>query len=64
MGGTNTTGPQIILGTMGFGTRVDPDRAFAILDSFVAGGGVWLDTLAARRVRLGDEHLARFAEAR
>ncbi|MDQ0771795.1 aryl-alcohol dehydrogenase-like predicted oxidoreductase [Streptomyces aurantiacus] len=40
----NTTGPQIILGTMDFGTRVDPDRAFAILDSFVAGGGVWLDT--------------------
>jgi aryl-alcohol dehydrogenase-like predicted oxidoreductase len=29
---------------MDFGTRVDPDRAFAILDSFVAGGGVWLDT--------------------
>ncbi|KRV48608.1 oxidoreductase [Wenjunlia vitaminophila] len=40
----NTTNRQIILGTMDFGTRVDPDRAFAILDSFVAGGGVWLDT--------------------
>ncbi|HET6633612.1 MAG TPA: aldo/keto reductase, partial [Streptomyces sp.] len=25
-------------------TRVDPDRAFAILDAFVAHGGVWLDT--------------------
>ncbi|MDT0612754.1 aldo/keto reductase [Streptomyces lancefieldiae] len=35
---------QIVLGTMDFGTRVAPDRAFAILDSFVAGGGVWLDT--------------------
>ncbi|MEV2258434.1 aldo/keto reductase [Streptomyces anulatus] len=40
----NTTDPQIVLGTMDFGTRVAPDRAFAILDSFVAGGGVWLDT--------------------
>lgn len=39
-----STDPQIVLGTMDFGTRVDPDRAFAILDSFVAGGGVWLDT--------------------
>ncbi|WP_328498834.1 aldo/keto reductase [Streptomyces sp. NBC_00414] len=40
----NTTASQIVLGTMDFGTRVDLDRAFAILDSFVAGGGVWLDT--------------------
>ncbi|MET7844040.1 aldo/keto reductase [Streptomyces sp. NPDC005356] len=39
-----TTDPQIVLGTMDFGTRVDPERAFAILDAFVAGGGVWLDT--------------------
>ncbi|MGW6471936.1 aldo/keto reductase [Streptomyces nigra] len=39
-----TENSQIVLGTMDFGTRVDPDRAFAILDSFVAGGGVWLDT--------------------
>lgn len=44
MGGMNSTDPQIVLGTMDFGTRVDTDRAFAILDSFVAGGGVWLDT--------------------
>lgn len=33
-----------ILGTMDFGTRVGTDEAFALLDSFVAGGGVWLDT--------------------
>ncbi|MFD7296595.1 aldo/keto reductase [Streptomyces sp. NPDC059897] len=39
-----TPAPQIVLGTMDFGTRVEPDRAFAILDAFVAGGGVWLDT--------------------
>jgi aryl-alcohol dehydrogenase-like predicted oxidoreductase len=40
----NTTESHIVLGTMDFGTRVGPDRAFAILDSFVASGGVWLDT--------------------
>jgi aryl-alcohol dehydrogenase-like predicted oxidoreductase len=40
----NITDSQIVLGTMDFGTRVGPDEAFAILDSFVAGGGVWLDT--------------------
>ncbi|PZT71375.1 aldo/keto reductase [Streptomyces sp. SW4] len=39
-----TSNPQIVLGTMDFGTRIDRDRAFALLDSFVAGGGVWLDT--------------------
>ncbi|MEW2115072.1 aldo/keto reductase [Streptomyces sp. NPDC005474] len=44
MDNNTTTDPQIILGTMDFGTRVAPDDAFAILDSFVAGGGVWLDT--------------------
>ncbi|MDT0392047.1 aldo/keto reductase [Streptomyces dubilierae] len=40
----NTSDPRIVLGTMDFGTRVEPDRAFAILDSFVDSGGVWLDT--------------------
>ncbi|MEU2248365.1 aldo/keto reductase [Streptomyces sp. NPDC019224] len=40
----NTTNPRIVLGTMGFGTQVDSATAFAILDSFVAGGGDWLDT--------------------
>ncbi|MFF8989387.1 aldo/keto reductase [Streptomyces sp. NPDC014983] len=40
----DTTDPGIVLGTMDFGTRVDRDRAFAILDSFVAGGGRRLDT--------------------
>jgi aryl-alcohol dehydrogenase-like predicted oxidoreductase len=42
MDGMNSTG--IVLGTMDFGTRVAPDQAFAVLDSFVAAGGVWLDT--------------------
>lgn len=40
----DNTNAQIVLGTMDFGTRVTPERAFAILDAFVAGGGVWLDT--------------------
>ncbi|MFD4029628.1 aldo/keto reductase [Streptomyces sp. NPDC058637] len=40
----DTRDTQIVLGTMDFGTRVAPDQAFAILDSFVADGGVWLDT--------------------
>ncbi|KOV84222.1 oxidoreductase [Streptomyces sp. NRRL WC-3618] len=44
MDNNTTTEPHIILGTMDFGTRVAPDDAFTILDSFVAGGGVWLDT--------------------
>ncbi|MFF0303107.1 aldo/keto reductase [Streptomyces sp. NPDC004562] len=43
-GMTTTSDRQLILGTMDFGTRVDTGRAFAILDCFVAGGGVWLDT--------------------
>lgn len=40
----NDNRPPVVLGTMEFGTRVAPERAFAILDAFVAGGGVWLDT--------------------
>jgi aryl-alcohol dehydrogenase-like predicted oxidoreductase len=35
---------RIVLGTMDFGTRVTTEQSFAILDAFVAGGGVWLDT--------------------
>ncbi|MFI9152527.1 aldo/keto reductase [Streptomyces sp. NPDC053367] len=44
MAGMDITPPQIVLGTMDFGTRVEADRAFEILDAFVGGGGVWLDT--------------------
>jgi|SRR5690606_23632060 len=36
--------PQIVLGTMDHGTRVDERTAFRILDSFVDAGGHWLDT--------------------
>ncbi len=34
----------LVLGTMYFGTRLDDDAAFALLDRFVELGGVWLDT--------------------
>jgi aryl-alcohol dehydrogenase-like predicted oxidoreductase len=44
MGVMNDTHPPLVLGTMEFGTRVAGEQAFAILDAFVAGGGVWLDT--------------------
>ncbi|WP_166020515.1 MULTISPECIES: aldo/keto reductase [Streptomyces] len=40
----DNTNAHVVLGTMDFGTRVAPEQAFAILDAFVAGGGVWLDT--------------------
>jgi aryl-alcohol dehydrogenase-like predicted oxidoreductase len=36
--------PQIILGTMDHGTRVDESTAFRLLDRFVEAGGHWLDT--------------------
>ncbi|MCG7525845.1 aldo/keto reductase [Streptomyces sp. OfavH-34-F] len=44
MNSANHTNPQIVLGTMAFGTQVDAATSFAILDSFVDGGGAWLDT--------------------
>ncbi len=34
----------VVLGTMYYGTLVEPARAFALLDQFVEAGGVWLDT--------------------
>ncbi|WP_308819633.1 aldo/keto reductase [Pseudonocardia alni] len=41
---TSATPPQIVLGTMNLGTRVDEATSFALLDRFVERGGVWLDT--------------------
>lgn len=34
----------MVLGAMYFGTRVDEDTSFALLDRFVEGGGQWIDT--------------------
>ena len=36
-----TTVARLILGTMSYGTTIDQDRAFALMDRFVAAGGVW-----------------------
>jgi aryl-alcohol dehydrogenase-like predicted oxidoreductase len=35
---------EIALGTMNFGTRIDPGVAHGLLDRFVSRGGRWLDT--------------------
>ncbi|WP_309104837.1 aldo/keto reductase [Microbacterium sp.] len=34
----------IVLGAMSFGTVVDEDTSFALLDRFVERGGIWIDT--------------------
>ncbi|WP_200881019.1 aldo/keto reductase [Microbacterium profundi] len=34
----------LVLGAMSFGTRIDEDTSFALLDRFVERGGVWIDT--------------------
>jgi aryl-alcohol dehydrogenase-like predicted oxidoreductase len=34
----------LVLGAMSFGTLVDEESSFALLDRFVDGGGVWIDT--------------------
>lgn len=39
-----TTAPQIVLGTMHFGTRTPEDTAFDILDAYLDHGGSWIDT--------------------
>ncbi|MGA4928808.1 aldo/keto reductase [Streptomyces incarnatus] len=61
-GRVRTTPPQIALGTMDFATRVDSDRAFAVLDSFVAGGGRWLDTANCYSFRAEPEGVGGAAE--
>lgn len=36
--------PALALGAMMFGTEIDEDTSFALLDRFVEAGGVWIDT--------------------
>ena len=38
------TEAEIVLGAMNYGTTVDEERAFALLDGFVERGGAWIDT--------------------
>lgn len=40
----NTPASPLVLGAMSFGTLVDEDVSFALLDRFVERGGVWIDT--------------------
>lgn len=41
---TYTLESPLVLGAMSFGTLVDEDTSFALLDRFVERGGVWIDT--------------------
>ncbi|RKT17571.1 hypothetical protein BX285_1948 [Streptomyces sp. 1114.5] len=41
---TTTPRRTVVLGTLGFGTIVDEETSFRILDRFVGGGGTVLDT--------------------
>ncbi|MEU4197233.1 aldo/keto reductase [Kribbella sp. NPDC026611] len=43
-GGAGLDVSSLCLGTMYFGTTIDEDRAFAILDRFVEAGGTFIDT--------------------
>jgi aryl-alcohol dehydrogenase-like predicted oxidoreductase len=43
-GVTDVTQSPLVLGAMMFGTRIDQETSFAILDRFVERGGVWIDT--------------------
>jgi len=38
------TEPDIVLGAMYFGTRVNEATSMALLDRFVDQGGAWIDT--------------------
>ncbi|MDF2561944.1 MAG: aldo/keto reductase [Microbacterium sp.] len=40
----HTSVSPIVLGAMSFGTLIDEDTSFALLDRFVERGGVWIDT--------------------
>lgn len=43
MNNNNLPSP-LVLGAMSFGTLIDEDTSFALLDRFVERGGVWIDT--------------------
>lgn len=44
MHGGGMTNPALVLGAMKFGTEIDEETSFALLDRFVEAGGVWIDT--------------------
>lgn len=40
----NSPRSPLVFGAMTFGTRLDEERSFALLDRFVERGGLWIDT--------------------
>ncbi|EQM77200.1 aldo/keto reductase [Microbacterium maritypicum] len=40
----NASASPLVLGAMSFGTLVDEETSFALLDRFVERGGIWIDT--------------------
>jgi aryl-alcohol dehydrogenase-like predicted oxidoreductase len=54
---------RIALGAMEFGTRIDEATSFALLDQFVDGGGVWIDTADCYAFWLSDDGTGGDSEA-
>lgn len=54
---------RIALGAMEFGTRIDDATSFALLDQFVDGGGVWIDTADCYAFWLSDNGAGGDSEA-
>ena len=44
LGPSEDDGPGMVLGIMPFGTNIDAQTSFALLDQYVDEGGIWLDT--------------------
>jgi len=42
--GTSLTASRIVLGTAWFGTAIDEDLSFRLMDAYIGHGGNWLDT--------------------
>ena len=53
----------IALGAMEFGTRIDEATSFALLDQYVDGGGVWIDTADCYAFWLSDSGAGGDSEA-
>jgi aryl-alcohol dehydrogenase-like predicted oxidoreductase len=54
---------MIALGAMEFGTRIDEQTSFALLDQYVDGGGVWIDTADCYAFWLSDSGAGGDSEA-
>jgi aryl-alcohol dehydrogenase-like predicted oxidoreductase len=54
---------MIALGAMEFGTRIEEETSFALLDQYVDGGGVWIDTADCYAFWLSDSGAGGDSEA-